>query len=431
MRRRSLRFSITLTLLLFVSASSGLFALAMDYVNDRMERGLLDDTLEQEFEEFEQGYRQEQRLSLPYSSQMRSYLVNEGEQGSLPRPLRDLAPGQYHEVRMDGLEFHVLHRLMDGKHVYITLDITKNEEREDRFGLFLLMGVLLASGIAVWVGYLLSRRLIAPVTELAERVSQIEPGQTQRVMTADFAGAEVEVIAQAFDRFLQRLGRFIDREHAFTRDASHELRTPMAVINSSSELLLADPQLAENPRLPLQRILRASRQMSRLTRALLLLAREPGSEVDEHETCRVDVVVAQAVEDCRQLHPARVVELRTEDGSPLVLPVPPEFLEIVVINLVQNALMHAQQGSVRVGLSQTVLTVEDTGQGIHPDDLTRIFDRDYRGTGSRGIGRGLDLVRRICERLGWRIEVASELNWGTRFDVHLQGRPPPASYRED
>lgn len=418
-QRRSLRFGITLTLLLFVSISSGLFALATDHVNDRMERSLLDDTLDQEFEEFAEYYRREQQPPPSHSSHVRFYVAEAGDGSALPPPLRRLAPGQHHEIRFDGRRFHVLHTMLDDRHVYIALDITKNEVREDRFKLFLLLAVALASAVAVWVGYLLSRRLIAPVTELAARVSQIEPGAAHAVLARDFAGAEVEVIARAFDRFLQRLDDFIEREHAFTEDASHELRTPLAVINSASELLLADPQLTETQRQPLLRIRRASRQMTRLTGALLFLARESGGSQTSPEHCEARQVVAVTVDFYRQMRTDSPTRIRYDAVEPVTLPVAPEFLEIVVANLLQNALAHTIQGEVHVTLTQNRLTVEDSGTGIRREELPHIFERHYRGSGSRGIGRGLYLVKRICDRHGWRIEVSSQPGRGARFAVEF------------
>jgi signal transduction histidine kinase len=422
--RRSLRFGITLTLLLFVSASSGLFALAMDHVNDRMERSLLDDALDLEFEEFAGYYRREQQLPPSHSSHVRFYMAEAGEKDSLPPPLRRLALGQHHEIRFDDRRHHVLHRMLDDWHVYIALDITKNEVREDRFKLFLLLGVVLASAVAVWVGYLLSRRLIAPVTELAARVSQVEPGATPSALAHEFAGAEVEVIAQAFDRFLQRLDRFIDREHAFTEDASHELRTPLAVINSASELLLAEQGLPEKIRKPLLRIRRASRQMTRLTSALLFLARESGEHADRQH-CQAEEVIVETVAAHRQSTNRHAVEIRLEALEPTPLSAPPEFLEIVIANLLQNAMAHTSIGQIRVALVSGVLTIEDSGSGIPPADLPRIFERNFRGVESRGIGRGLDLVKRICDRYGWRIEVASQPGRGTRFSIFMNPTSMP------
>lgn len=425
MRSRSLRFRITLTLLLFVTISSSCFGLAIFYVNARLEEQLLDDMLDLEFEEFEHRYQKDRQLPLPYSIQLKSYLVDRENQQSLPAAFWPLSPGTHHDIEMEGRVYHVLHRAMGDKHVYIALDISHIEQRESRLVLFLIFGVLTASLIAVWVGYLLSKRLIAPVTELASRVSTLDPERRRVSLTREFTGSEVELIAQAFDRYLQRLDSFVDREHAFTQDASHELRTPLAIIKSATELALGVASIPEPVRQPLKRILRASEHMRRLTSALLFLARESDGHAEDAERCHVDAVIADVTESFRQLHSGEAV-LELGVVEPLSLPVPSGFMEIVVANLVLNALENTHQGRVRVSLQDGVLTVMDTGAGIGEGDLPHIFERHFRGPDSRGIGRGLDLVKRICDRYGWRIQVTSRPEQGSCFSVTLS-EPPTRS----
>ncbi len=423
MQRRSLRFRITLTLFLFVGLSSSLFALATFLVNEYQEEQVLDDTLQEEFEEYERALQQDPQHSPPASSILHSFLVKPGESQVLPSELWGLGPGTHHDIPMTGRKYHVLVRDIGDRRLYLSYDITRIEQREIFFTSVLIIGVLAASLLSLWAGYLLSRRLIAPVTNLASRVSHLDPGQRSVSLAQEFTDSEVEVIARAFDRFLGRLDQFIAREHAFTEDASHELRTPLAVINTASELLLSDARHAEGLRQPLLRIQRASRQMTRLTRALLFLARESGGHAEETTRCQVDSVAAEVVDSHRQMQADPSVEIRL-DAEPMSLPVSPELFEIVLANLLQNALTHTRQGQVRVTLARGVLTVEDTGVGIRPEDLPRIFERHYRGEGSHGIGRGLDLVKRISDRHGWRIEVASQPGQGARFTVHLHAQAP-------
>jgi signal transduction histidine kinase len=424
MHRRSLRFRITLTLFLFVSLSSSLFALATYVVNEYQEEQVLDDTMQEEFEEYERALRQNPQHLPPSSSILHSFLTEPGEVRTLPPQLWGLGLGTHHDIGMNGRNYHVLVREIGGRRLYLSYDITRIEQRENIYTSVLIVGVLVESLLALWAGYLLSRHLIAPVTDLANRVSHLDPVQRSVSLAQEFADSEVGIIANAFDRFLARLDQFIARERAFTEDASHELRTPLAVINTASELLLADTRYSDGLRQPLQRIQRASRQMTRLTRALLFLARESENRAEDAGTCQADSVAAEVVDSYRQLHAGQPVEIRL-DTEPMTLPVPPELFEIVLANLLQNALAHTRQGHVRVALQQGRLSVEDTGGGIQPADLPRIFERHYRGADSRGIGRGLDLIKRICDRHGWRIEVASSPGQGTRFSVHLGGPTPP------
>jgi signal transduction histidine kinase len=96
-----------------------------------------------------------------------------------------------------------------------------------------------------------------------------------------------------------------------------------------------------------------------------------------------------------------------------------------VNNLLLNAVNFTQQGFIDVKLTPTEFTVRDTGIGIPPKDLSRIFERRYRGAQSRGLGLGLYLVSRICQRLGWSIETSSAEGAGTIFRILLGARAAP------
>jgi signal transduction histidine kinase len=98
----------------------------------------------------------------------------------------------------------------------------------------------------------------------------------------------------------------------------------------------------------------------------------------------------------------------------------------VVNNLLLNAVNFTQNGAITVRLTPAELLVRDTGIGIPPQDLSRIFERRYRGSHSRGLGLGLYLVSRICERLGWVIETQSAEGLGTTFRIRLTPRATPA-----
>jgi signal transduction histidine kinase len=101
------------------------------------------------------------------------------------------------------------------------------------------------------------------------------------------------------------------------------------------------------------------------------------------------------------------------------LKTPPAFFAITLANLVHNALAHTRDGEVAVELDPTRLTVRDSGSGIQDEALARVFERHYRGPESAGAGIGLSLVKRICDRLGWRIELQSETAAGTRVSLHF------------
>jgi signal transduction histidine kinase len=101
---------------------------------------------------------------------------------------------------------------------------------------------------------------------------------------------------------------------------------------------------------------------------------------------------------------------------------PPAMVHMVISNLVENAVAHTEHGRIDVRLEPGRLIIQDTGQGIEPEDLQHLFERGFRGAQSRGRGLGLYLVQRITERLDWKISVQSTPGAGTRFEVMFNNR---------
>jgi signal transduction histidine kinase len=227
----------------------------------------------------------------------------------------------------------------------------------------------------------------------------------------------VGVIAAAFDDYMDRLDSVVEREQAFTEDASHELRTPLAIIASAAELLAEEPELAPAARERVQRIRRACGQMQSLIEALLFLAR--GESGDAAQPCAMDQVVREAVEVVAAGAASKSLQLNVA-VEPVVVVGAPVMVACVVNNLLLNAVNFTQAGTIDITLTPTEFTVRDTGIGIPPKDLSRIFERRYRGAQSRGLGLGLYLVSRICQRLGWLIETSSAEGRGTTFRVLMR-----------
>ena len=162
----------------------------------------------------------------------------------------------------------------------------------------------------------ISRRLVEPVTALADRLTQIDPGQRHVRIGAQFAGNELEPIARSIDTFMERLDGFVEREQSFTATASHELRTPLAVMRGAVELL--ETQAASRPgaNKALARIQRAVREMTEFTDALLALSREQLASPAADATCDVNAVLARIVEDQRSVAPDKRIVLDIEAAEP-------------------------------------------------------------------------------------------------------------------
>jgi signal transduction histidine kinase len=272
---------------------------------------------------------------------------------------------------------------------------------------FVLLMTLASGGVALW----LAERVIEPVKELARRVRAVRPDAPPEGLGADFPPDELGELAGSFEQTLRRLARFIDRERAFTADVSHELRTPIAAIRGAAEVMLTEAGLPAASRARLERIERGAADMADLSTALLAMARE-------HDDCRPEavdlaVLLQQAVDRHRYLLGARAVELRVDLPARPRLAADPSLLGIVMGNLIRNSFNYTERGSVHITLEQGALRVRDTGLGIPRAALAQVFDRLQKGAHSQGAGIGLSLVKKICDRHGWRIRLQSEEGEGT------------------
>jgi len=168
------------------------------------------------------------------------------------------------------------------------------------------------------------------------------------------------------------------------------------------------------------RIRRAAGQMQSLIEALLFLAR--GESGGSPQPCALDQIVKEAVEVIAAGAATKSLQLNVE-VEPVTVAGSPVMVACVVNNLLLNAVNFTQAGTIDVKLTSRELMVRDTGIGIPPSDLSRIFERRYRGAHSRGLGLGLYLVNRICQRLGWSIETSSTEGSGTTFRILLGAAP--------
>lgn len=407
--RTSLRYRVTLGFaVLGLVVSLGL-AVALYVLTIDMEERLLAETLSAELEDYIARYVVDPDALPPSSTTIRTYVVRPGSV-SIPPVLRELEAG-LHKVELDGRRYYAEVRVRAGLDFIVLYDDTQVRHRENQFRLFLGIGVLVMTLLAALLGLWLAGRVIAPVGELAARVANLKPEDHPAPMELDYPRDEVGMLARDFDAYQQRLAAFIDREQAFTADVSHELRTPLAVIEGASEVLLDDPDLSEAKRTRIERITRSVREMSELVTALLLLAREEKGDI-HGSGCAVDEALQQVVEGHRHLLRHKPVEIKLDIQAQIVLPVECTLLRIVLANLVRNAIYFTEHGYVSICLDEEGISVKDTGIGIPGEQMQRVFDRFYTMS-TAGEGIGLSLVKRICHRYRWKIDIDSREGSGT------------------
>jgi signal transduction histidine kinase len=335
----------------------------------------------------------------------------------MPQAFASLAQGSHHSVRVADRYFQIEVRASDIGRVVLSHDITEWELQEHWLLQLLAAGVVLVLVVAIFAGYRASLAVLSPLQALTQKLSAIRPDQRGVRVASGAYGVEVSHIAQAFDLYLERLDHFVEREKYFATTASHELRTPLSVMMGAVEVLQS--QSAAQPASfgrALQRISRACHDMLGFIETSLLLAREDARPVQSAQCAQLSRVISRLVEDHDAQLKARNIVVQQQLDKDLFLDQSESIVQMVVSNLLRNAIEHTQDGRILIRLEDSCLTIEDTGEGIAADHLSRVFERSY-STKQQGAGMGLDLVRRLCERFHWTIDLSSTAGHGTRVMI--------------
>jgi signal transduction histidine kinase len=288
---------------------------------------------------------------------------------------------------------------------------------------------IVAVALATIVGWLTARRALAPLETITQTALQITRADdlSRRIPMAEVPQDEVGRLAMAFNESLERLERLFNAQRRFLADVSHELRTPLTTIRANVDLVRrlggADP-------VSLGAIQSEAERMSRLVGDLLVLAQaDAGTLPLAHDTVEMDTLLLEVLSETQVL--AGGVKLGLGELDQALVTGDRDRLKQILLNLVSNALKFTPEGGrVTMGLALVDewvrITVSDTGVGIPPEELPRIFDRFYRVDKARsralgGAGLGLSIAQRIAQLHGGRIEAASNGldGGGTTFSVWL------------
>lgn len=297
-----------------------------------------------------------------------------------------------------------------------------------------LTWTLLAAGsgmlaLGLGGGWWLASSAMRPVEQISAAARRIAAGQLSERIPSTQAGNELAQLAEVLNDTFSRLEGAFLRQKQFTADASHELRTPIAVMISEAQTILARERNTQEYRETIEANLAMAQQMRRLTESLLTLARlEAGHDEIRSASFDLRLAVQLAAERLRPLALERNITLSMSLG-PLNCTGDADRLGQVITNLLSNAIYYNREaGQVRIATrtesGMGILTVCDTGQGIPSEDLPHIFERFYRADKARSraeghAGLGLAITKAIIDAHRGSIEVTSELGVGTTFTVRL------------
>ena len=286
-----------------------------------------------------------------------------------------------------------------------------------RSALFVGVPVLLI--FAALGGYWMSTRALRPVDQITEAARMINPQDLSQRVTVPKTGDELQRMAETFNQMLKRIESAVARITQFTADASHELRTPIALIRTRAEVMLAKPRTSEQYREALKEVQAESERTTALIENLMTLARaDTGSETLNFDRTNISEVAsevsnqAQTLTDTKQLQwnatiPDAAIWVRGDANA----------LRRLLLILIDNAVKYTPaSGSVDLAVQRNSthaeIRVRDTGIGISESELPHIFERFYRADKARsrqlgGTGLGLSIGRWIADAHGGEIRVES------------------------
>jgi signal transduction histidine kinase len=268
-----------------------------------------------------------------------------------------------------------------------------------RLWLMIAAGLTLTLGLSLLVARRLARSISEPLDQLTRQVAAWSPAQQVPSLDGPWRHDEVRALATRLEHSMHHIRDLLARERDFVSGASHELRTPISVVRSASDLLVRDPSLSDSALAHVQRVHTASRQLEETTAALLALAREDETGT---EACAVplvplleQIVVRESMARRDDVSSSLDVMVEVSDDSVVVGR--PAVLQVIARNLLGNAMRHTLSGYVVVRRDADWLVVRNEGTMASWPDPSFAVPLVVRAD-DEGMGFGLILVQRLCAR---------------------------------
>lgn len=321
--------------------------------------------------------------------------------------------------------------IWNSQNIYI--QITSNLTRE-LFSILLLLPILFVINmffliVVIFKGSRASKRMLKPVEQMTTIVKNITINALDTRLDISGSQDELKELAETFNSMLDRIQQSYEQQNQFVSDASHELRTPIAVIQGYANLL---SRWGKNDQVVMEESIESikseSKNMQNLIDKLLFLARGDNDiQKLETENFYLDELLEEVIKETRLINDTHQIICTTNPS--IFINADRKLLKEALRVFIDNSIKYTPSGGkVEIGshtqYSQAVIVIEDTGVGISNEDLPHIFNRFYRADKSRtkqtgGTGLGLAIAKWIITKHQGKINVESEVNAGTKVTLHL------------
>ncbi|MCW8998055.1 MAG: HAMP domain-containing histidine kinase, partial [Kangiellaceae bacterium] len=264
----------------------------------------------------------------------------------------------------EGRHYH-LHHSTGSPPFYLVAEVSQmlvvRPLAKDVLAVLVILSLLMIA-FAIALAYWFAVKTLNPLSNLVTMFSQAEPDSLPQNISEQFPPNEIGVLANSLESAMQKIQRFVEREQNFTRDASHELRTPIAAIKGATELLAL--RLTDNDdKIVLKRIEYAVNQMQLSVDALLSLAREESSQLDKSEVSVLPIAEKTVIQNAYLIE-NKDIEVDVDVKPTDKLLAQRGVVDIILANLLSNAFQYTLNGRVSIAFDENMLIVRDTGGGI-------------------------------------------------------------------
>lgn len=333
----------------------------------------------------------------------------------LPAPFTPSTVHKKDEIELGNQTYLINIEVTDQGTLYWARNITAFEERETTL---LISVALIMAGMVIlsWLlAYLSSRKLIAPLSALSEQIAALCPGKKLPPLDLNYQDRELHHIAMTMNLFLSEMEAFIEREQQLLSLASHELRTPIAVISGALDVIERRNQQQANDCQTLLRIRRASVEMADNVDALLKLSRQDTQDLPiEH--INLAEAVRVIIQDTSHFYDTTQRVTVQAPASEVYIVSNPVLVRILLRNVIHNALQHTN-GPITVTMEHTHIAICDQGSGLPVSKLSSIPPQ------KNSSGLGLYIVTLLCEKLGWTLHIQHDAN-GHCVYIHYADASP-------
>lgn len=352
----NLRRRIILGLIIYTSVLTIAVGLHGFIVNENIEKLVWENVLNIDIENFNQPFIHDSTGSKSL------HLYDEAQGDTIPEAFQGFAVGIHDEIKYND-RLYVIRVIQEQPHKQIImLDITEIEQQEVKIVLSILLLTIIAIALMTWIGYKQLGKLINPLLVLANDLSRLAPIKGHLdIETRQMQYYESYILTDAIQTYIEKSNRFLESEKIFFSTTSHELRTPISVLSGAVEVLQDHPDVKPTLLPHLQRIAHVAKDMEELVTCLLFLARDQERLQGYAEQVDLSTLIPVMIENHMALCKGKQLQLVNQVQQPFTIETPPQLINIVISNLLRNAIENSDCGEIRIYQQGQQLIIEDPG----------------------------------------------------------------------